>query len=182
MADSSQDENESQPLMIRYGHQCYEKNPSLASSLPMRIKSKASQNLGDAYVVTRESGEILANGSIGLILEEEVDSERFVKVYLEGVKKYAQLSRPGARIFEFVYEQLKDAKDKDQILISYALANKWQPDISRRTYSRGLSELLDKEFVFRTLANDVYFVNVRYIFNGNRLIVANAYQRIKEIG
>jgi hypothetical protein len=72
----------------------------------------------------------------------------------------------------------KDAKDKDTVTISLALAQEWNASLARATYYRGLAELLDKGFLFRCYAStDLYFVNVRFMFNGDRLVLAQSYRR-----
>ena len=40
-----------------------------------------------------------------------------------------------------------------------------------------MRELLAKGFLYRTMAADVYFVNVRFMFNGDRLVLAKTYRR-----
>jgi hypothetical protein len=111
--------------------------------------------------------------------EAEVDNEQFVKVYLAGIKQYAQLSKAGEVLFEFVYREIsgRGGRDKDTISINFILAQRWKPDLTRRTYERGLSELFEKEFLYRSIAADVYFVNVRFMFNGDRMLLVKSYRR-----
>ena len=49
------------------------------------------------------------------------------------------------------------------------------PDLAERTYRRGLRELLDKEVIFRSPVEGVFFVNIRCMFNGDRLAFVKAY-------
>ena len=130
-------------------------------------------------MVAADTGEVLGRGAFGFVEEKEIDNEQFVKVYLEGIKQYGQLSKAGALLFEFVYREISglSAKDKDTISLSYLLAEKWRPGLHRRTYERGMNELLEKGFLFRSLAADVYFVNVRFMFNGDRMVLVKAYRR-----
>jgi hypothetical protein len=122
----------------------------------------------------------LADGGIAFIEEQEIDSEQFVKIYLEGIRQYGQLSKAGAKLFEYVYKEMSGlkAKDKDTITLSLHLAQEWLPKLAKSTYYRGLAELLDQGFLFRSYASiDLYFVNILYMFNGNRLVLAKAYRR-----
>jgi hypothetical protein len=132
-----------------------------------------------AYMVAPDTGEVIASGTFGFVEERELDSEQFVKVYLDGIKQYAQLSKAGALLFELVYREISglSGKDKDSVTINYFVAQRWKDDLSRRTYERGMNELLEKEFLFRSIAADVYFVNVRFMFNGDRMAVVKAYRR-----
>lgn len=162
------------------GHAVYKMNPSLTGSLPVKIKANKPSRTGEAYMVAPGTGEVLARGAFGFIEEKEVDSEQFVKIYLAGIRQYGELSKAGALLFEFIYNGMsgQNAKDRDTITISLALAQEWRKDLARATYYRGLNELLDKEFIYRSYASsDLYFVNVRFMFNGDRMILAKAYRR-----
>jgi hypothetical protein len=161
------------------GHPVYKQNPSLVDNLPVRIKSQNPSLMGEAYMVAPGTGEIVAHGAFGFIQEQEVDTEQFVKIYLAGVRQYGKLTKAGASLFEFVYEIMsgREAKDKDTITISLALAQEWNPKLAKTTYYRGLNELLDQGFLFRSYdSNDHYFVNVRYMFNGDRMVLVQGYR------
>ena len=43
------------------------------------------------------------------------------------------------------------------------------------TYRRGLRELLEKEFLFRSPNPGLFFVNIRFMFNGDRLAFVKSY-------
>ena len=47
--------------------------------------------------------------------------------------------------------------------------------ISDRTYQRGVRELLEKEFLYRSPSDGVFFVNIRFMFNGDRLAFVRSY-------
>jgi hypothetical protein len=48
-------------------------------------------------------------------------------------------------------------------------------DIPRATFYRGLRELLEKEFLYRSPWDGIFFVNIRYMFNGDRLAFVKAF-------
>lgn len=178
MSESRQAKEEKQ-TPTRYGKTLYETNPSVTGRFASRIASKKPTRGGSAYMVAADTGEVLGTGAFGFVEETVIDSEKFVKVYLDGIKQYAHLSKPGALIFEFVYREISgmSGKDKDTLTLNYYLAEKWRPGLHRRTYERGMNELLEKEFIFRSIAADTYFVNVRFMFNGDRMVVVKAYRR-----
>jgi hypothetical protein len=47
--------------------------------------------------------------------------------------------------------------------------------MSDRTYQRGVRELLEKEFLYRSPSDGVFFVNIRFMFNGDRLAFVKSY-------
>lgn len=174
----SQVRQEKPKPLTRRGHQVYRDNPSLADAFPARIQSSTTK-MSDAYMVAPGSGEVIAQGAFGFVQEKIVDSEEFVKIYLAGIRRYGELSKAGALLFEFVYREIsgRAGKDRDTVLLNYVLAVEWNSSLSRRTYERGMSELLEKGFLFRSMAADMYFVNVRFMFNGNRMVLVESYRR-----
>jgi hypothetical protein len=166
--------------LMRYGHPIYEVNPSLPNHLLLATSQSPSLATKiDRNWMSGQEAIPVADNSFKTAETAELDSERFVKFYLDGIRQYAQLNQPGVNLFEFVYEQLsrQDAQNKDTICLNYVLANKWRPDLTRRSYSRGIAELLNKEFLFRSMVNDVYFINVQFVFNGDRSTLARFYQK-----
>jgi hypothetical protein len=49
--------------------------------------------------------------------------------------------------------------------------------LTERTYHRGLRELLDRQFLFKSPIDGIYFINVKYMFNGDRLAFIKGYTR-----
>jgi hypothetical protein len=180
MSDTRQNEDKNGRLMRR-GHPIYTSNPSLSDSLPVMIKPKKPSAMGESYMISKD-GDVLAKGEMAFIERQEVDNEQFVKIYLAGIRQYGQLSKSGAIMFEYVYKELSghNGRDRDTVAVNYLLAQIWMDSLTRRTYERGIKELLDKSFIFRSLTSEHYYVNVRYMFNGDRLILAKQYTRKSE--
>jgi hypothetical protein len=158
----------------------YKNNPSISDGVPIKMKKKEQYSFDNADMVIPDTGEIIARGAFGFIEHREVDTEEFVKIYLAGIRQYGQLTKAGAKMFEYVYQEMSGhkGKDKDTIMISLRLAKEWYPRLTKPTYHRGLAELLDRNFIFRSYAStDMYFVNVRYMFNGDRIALAKVYYR-----
>jgi len=121
-------------------------------------------------VIDGTSGDFLGHGGAYAYEFEEVDKERFVKLFLGGVKQAAELSKAGLSMFELVYNELRKAPGQDTIGLSVLTAGK-----KKSTYYAGLRELLEKEFLYHSPVEGVFFVNIRYMFNGDRLAFVKAY-------
>ncbi len=156
----------------------YESNPSLESQFPMRIKQKRPQRLGNAYMLAPGSGKVAIQGSFQFVEEKIVDTEEFVKIYVKGVRKWSELSKTGALLFELLYKEMsgKAGKDRDTVLLNHAVAVGWKPDLTRSTFYRGLNELLAKSFLFRTMGADLFFVNINFMYNGDRVRIVQDFQ------
>ena len=126
-------------------------------------------------VVDNGSGEILGHGGAMVYEWEEVDKERFVKLYLAGLKQASGLSKAGLAVFELVYNRVRERPGQDNVPLD-AHSSGLQPV----TYRRGLRELLEKEFLFRSPNPGLFFVNIRFMFNGDRLAFVRGYKVRKE--
>ena len=60
-----------------------------------------------AVIVDSSTGELKGLGGMGFWWEEEVDTTRFVKLFLEGIKQAAGLSKTGIQVFELVYKEMR---------------------------------------------------------------------------
>jgi len=156
----------------KHGVPVYHTNPSVPD--PDEIKKSKMARVGNdqkGFIVNNGSGEILGSGVAVVYEWEEVDKERFVKLYLAGLKQAAGLSKSGLLVFEMVYKQVQENPEKDTVLLSADQSN-----LAQATYFRGLRELLDKEFLFRSPYDGTFFVNIRFMFNGDRLAFIKGYR------
>lgn len=163
-------------LSEKRGVPIYQTNPSIPNA--NEIKRGKRTQIGTeikGLVVDTGSGEILGHGGAIAYEWEEVDKERFVKLYLAGLKQAAGLTKAGLAVFELVYEQLKDRHGEDSVTLSILTSS-----MKKTTYYNGLKELLEKQFLFRTPYDGTFFVNIRFMFNGDRLAFVKGY-RLKTV-
>lgn len=162
----------SEAVTTKHGVPLYRSNPSIPNTGEI-ARTKRVQ-IGDehkGFVVDNGTGEILGRGGAISYEFEEVDKERFVKLYLAGLKQASGLSKAGLAVFEMVYNQLRERPGQDSVLLSAR-----DHDLPKTTYFRGLRELLDKEFLFRSTIDGQFFVNIRFMFNGDRLAFVKGYK------
>ena len=161
-----------QEVLEKRGVRVYRTNPSIPAE--HEIKKGKRARIGTetkGFVVDNGTGEILGAGGAFAYEWEEVDKERFVKLYLAGLKQAAGLSKAGLSMFEIVYNQVRANPGKDIVMLSIA-----ETTLPRTTYFRGLRELLDKEFLYKSTYDSAYFVNIRFMFNGDRLAFVKGYK------
>lgn len=157
----------------------YRENPFLEHTAELsitgyrRIYSKQNHNM--CLVVNPEDGEAKP---AGFYFRREVELNEFVKLYAEGAAALLNLSPSGQKVFTLVYRELygKDGKDKSEIVLNYEmLADEEKKKLSKRTFERGISELIKAEFIAETLVPSYYFINPTYLYNGDRLALVNEY-------
>lgn len=162
----------------KQGLPIYRTNPSVPD--PSSISKRKKVRFGDeqkGFVINNSHGEVLSVGGAGFYEFEEVDDTRFVKLFLDGVKQAVGLSKAGMTLFEIVYKQLQQNPGVDKVELSHFIAAEQIEGLADRTYRRGLRELLEKEFLFRSPTEGVFFVNIRFMFNGDRLAFVKGYKR-----
>lgn len=171
-------ENHKKPGVVaeRRGVPIYRTNPSIPSEAEIK-RSKRAQ-IGTAakgLVVDSGTGEILGHGGAIAYEWEEVDKERFVKLYLAGLKQASGLTKAGLAVFELVYNKVRENPGKDLVPLDSLSSG-----LEERTYQRGLRELFEKEFLFRSTNPGLFFVNIRFMFNGDRLAFVRGYKLKKD--
>lgn len=153
----------------------YGVNPSIPERGAIQSRSRPRQIATGkkAMIVHPSSGEVLGKASVAFMQAEEVDPQRFVKLYIDGVSGITGLSKAGSKVLEMVISQLHDKAGTDQVMMSVFLAK--AAGIEERTYQRGLRDLQDKEVLFASHAEGLFFINIQFIFNGNRLHFVKSY-------
>ena len=149
----------------------YEVNPSIpVASKNARIGTRRITNkTGDKALIVSEGGEVLAPA--GFYETVEVDQTQFVKLYLGGVKMFNDLSASGVRVFELVYKLLLKTPNTDSIYLHRKVTK-----MAKTTFERGLTELVSKEILFKSVIPYQYYININYMFNGNRLAFIKEYR------
>jgi len=86
-------------ISTKRGFPVYRTNPSvpLSNGLPTRTKRINVPGGKAAVIVDNSSGEVRVGG-LGFWWEEEVDTTRFVKLFLDGIKQAAGLSKSGIQV------------------------------------------------------------------------------------
>lgn len=150
----------------------YELNPSLpVVSQKARVGTRRITNkAGDKCMIVSESGEILAPAGFHEIVE--VDKTQFVKVYVDGVAAFNGLGKPGAKLFKLVYAYILKNPNTDTVYLYYKDAR----SMARATFDRGVVELLAKEIIYKSTRPNMYFLNIDYMFNGDRLAMVKEYR------
>jgi hypothetical protein len=155
-------------VKIKRGLPIYRQNPSIPPANGLATRQRRFEVPGGkaSVMVDNTTGEIKVGG-LALWWQEEVDASRFVKLFLEGIREASNLSKSGMQVFELVYHQMRESVGKDKIELSHYFAS--DRGLNERTFRRGLRELLEKEFLYRSTSDGVFFINIRFMFNGDRL-------------
>lgn len=164
----------------RRGVALYEQNPFMSKTAIQAKTRRVTNKRGDMMLVNAQTGEVQAPIA-GFWEAEEVDSTKFVKLFVNGVKALAELTNAGTRVFELLYIEMQTNVGKDQVYLSYSGLGRDLRSISRSTFSRGIAELIEKRFIAAMPAVGWYWVNPDFVWNGDRLAFVKEY-RVKRPG
>jgi hypothetical protein len=158
----------------RRGVQLYKSNPFMVdmTTRTRRITNKR----GDMMLVNSETGEI-GTQIAGFWEAEEVDSTKFIKLFVKGVKALKELSGSGTKVFEFLYLKVQDSIGKDKIYMSFSHVDQALTPMSESTYSRGMRELVAKKFIAPSEDSALFWLNPSYVWNGDRLAFVKEYRK-----
>ena len=158
----------------RRGLTVYPKNPFVVGGM-VKAKTKRITNKRGDMMVVGETGEIIAPAA-GFWQAQEVDAAKFVKLYVNGVRAFKELTNAGTRVFEVLYLEVQKNISQDRVYLSFTTLDD-SVKLSQATFTRGIRELIDKGFVAPTDAVAWYWLNPDYMWNGDRLAFVREYRK-----
>lgn len=149
-------------------------NPFMKVPEPF-VATKTKRILGKQgnYMVKNDTGEIIADIA-GFWHAEEVDSTKFLKLYVNGVKAFSNLSTKGTKVFELMYYEMQRNIGKDKIYLNFSSID-INEHIAKTTFYDGITELVEKKFLAPTTLLHWFWVNPDYVWNGDRLSFVKTY-------
>lgn len=162
--------------MIKKGKERFEKNPFLSGAEVATKTRRVTNKRGDMMLVNSNTGEIQTQIA-GFWEAEEVDSTKFIKLFIRGVKALKELTGAGTKVFEVLYINVQENIGKDRVLMSFAEVDQALTPMSESTFMRGMRELVEKKFIAATPTLGVYWLNPDFVWNGDRLAFVKEYRK-----
>lgn len=162
----------------RRGVALYQTNPFIsdaAVNTKAGVKRIADTTGTRMMVVNGETGEV--QGPAGFWHQQIVDKTQFVKLYVNGVKAFKDLTGAGTKVFEVMYIEIQKQVGKDRVYLSFGQVDQDLTPMSEATYTRGMRELIAKDFLATCTAQGWFFINPDYLWNGDRLAFVKEYRR-----
>jgi len=158
----------------RRGVAIYDKNPFMVelTTKTRRVTNKR----GDMMLVNSETGVIQSNIA-GFWESEEVDSTKFVKLFVQGVKALKELTGAGTKVFEVLYFRVQENIGRDRVLMALSEVDQTLTPMSEATYTRGMRELIEKGFIAATPTQGLYWLNPSFVWNGDRLAFVKEFRK-----
>lgn len=154
----------------------YENNP-LLNPHEISLKERTIKVGSSRELIDTSTGEV---SNINAVYQRKtVDSERFAKIYLEGVSKTFGLSKTAQKVFQVILQCCD--KDTDKLYLNFMVVSKHDDSIAERTYHRGLLELLKAGFIAYSDLPNMLWINPHLFFNGDRVRFITEYVKAKAI-
>ena len=168
---------------LKYGV-AFEKNPFIINEdngeIILRIdKTIKKEKIGntDMVLMNYKTGELEPSTNI-LYRNHDVDSNKFVKLYVGYMQLLFDLTKPAQKLIQFIITELKPNQDEVYIYVPDAkIFCQWK---TRNQYYTAIKELTDKEIIAQSIKTGWYFINPSVLFNGDRFTVIDRYNRTKE--
>ena len=156
--------------------QRYETNP-LVHPRELVLKERVVKVGSARELVDTSTGEV---SNVNAIYQRKVvDSERFAKIYIDGVAKTFGLTKTAQRVFQIILKVCE--KDTDSLWLNFMLASKMDDGLQERTYHRGLLELLNVGFLAYSDVPNKFWINPHLFFNGDRVKFITEYVKESSI-
>lgn len=159
----------------RRGVVLYKNNPFVVGGM-VKSKTKRLTNKRGDMMIVGETGQMVAPIA-GFWQAQEVDATKFVKLYVNGVKAFKELTGAGTKVFELLYLEVQKSIGQDRIYMSHAIVDQDTNPMSSATYKRGMSELISKNFLAPTSTQSWYWLNPDFMWNGDRLAFVKEYRK-----
>jgi len=174
-----------QPVKIVKGAKIYQDNPFItANNFSVQTRDKSLIVAGGLQIKDDKDEEVSA-GIVGKI--QEVDEERFIKLYASGVASLFELSSAAQKTLQAVICAIQDtSKDIAHVYINYYVACEYYKALNfpenkipqEKTFFSGIAELIKMKFLAKNIRGQGwYWFNPALLFNGNRVTFITQYVR-----
>lgn len=110
-----------------------------------------------------------------------VDKDQFVKLYISGFETLSNLKNSSKLTFSYIFNQIRKEVGQDRYYFSYkdycSFCEEENIDkISSASFWRAIKELLENDVIAKSKMENLYFLNIAYVFNGDRMQFIQEYE------
>lgn len=154
----------------------YEKNPFMAD-LKLSIRPKRLTVARGSSLIDSSTGEIQGTTEVQQVVP--VDETQFIKLYTANIGVFFDLSKSGLKVFCALMLAVQKKAGSDLVYLDLASLPE-EVAISKQTFYRGLTELIENKFVAKHPSPNWFFVNPNLFFNGDRVRFVREYRKVNK--
>lgn len=125
-------------------------------------------------VLDESTGEI-ESAYNAIYTKKQVDTQQYNKLYLKGLKALFGLNKTAQKVLEYIFANIKIKQD--YIIFSMQDCKEYCNYSSNQIVYNGLASLIKAEMIARTNEHYKYWINPTMMFNGDRLVLINEYEK-----
>lgn len=165
----------------------YNGNPFIDDELLLQLSGlknvRYTQQSRNAIVDTA-TGEY-EPATLQVIKTIKADKEKFVKLYTTHLRVFFELTANSNKLLQYIFHKVQtEAKDTDQIYINYTDADEFYTNhnlkISESAFFKGLKELVEKQFLAYSIKTNIFYINPKLFFNGDRVEFITTFEKDKQ--
>lgn len=138
----------------------YEENPCKPTGFKLVVAGGKRVKVSD-----EDSGAVITGKTLAATIP--IDTKEYRKIYIEALDYIKLLSIPGLKLFCYILVVVK-AK-KDFVTLEREKIMEYCGYKAKSSYYDAILDLLEHKIIFRRVgAENLFFINVNFIFNGNR--------------
>jgi len=143
-------------------------NPFL-ESMEIHIGSKRL-TVGAGRHTDLETGESVDHSGVHIV--KKIDREQFVKLYTREMKAIFELKPTALKVIQYLLAEIQRHPNADGIYLHWLSAepyfNEKDLKVSRASFMRAISELIEKKFLAESTRPNIFWLNPRFYWNGDR--------------
>lgn len=124
-------------------------------------------------ITDEETGEVISNARSNITFQRRqyVDKQEFIKIYNEGLERIFNLKSASIKVFGYFMNEMQNTINADFVYFDRNKCQKFCKWNGHRLVYEGLTELIKNLIVCKTDEEHKYWINPRFVFNGNRIII-----------
>lgn len=109
-----------------------------------------------------------------IVKSVKADKEQFVKIFTTHLKSFFELNQTAYKMLQYVlYTVQNEAMNSDKVYLNLNKAQIYFKNLgqncSSSSYYLGMKTLVEKAFIAETTDLNVYYINAKLFFNGDRI-------------
>lgn len=154
----------------------FKENPFISGSL-VQVKGRKKNYSVASGAMTLTDKQGVVQGVVQHSITRIVDDSLFVKVFADGIAGMYDLSKPGSKVFRYLFDEVQKNPNQDRMYLYFMDALEDPYCIPKTAFFKGMAELLTKGFLAKSANPNMFFLNPSMMWNGDRFRFVQEYQR-----
>ena len=150
----------------RPGIPVYEHNPCWEST-KVDVRGKRITVASGAFMT--DDGQVEAGG---VHVVQKIDREEFVKLYTREMKAIFELKPSAMKVIQYLIAEIQKTPNIDMVYLHWLNASQYLSgqalNLSEASFHRAMRELLEKEFIYQSAMPNMFWINAKFFWNGDR--------------